>query len=391
MYKKTFPIDIVSYFFKFLFLLLIGVLTFFFIKETYELCYLLFDKLERNLCIYESILKENNIVSDFLIKHEYQVFGSKAYTFLDGSENILGISIFLRIYEILKYLYYGVIAYLAFLLLKKYSINQIYGTIYGRKTNRLLLYISIMVFIIPFINIFRDLIGCLIINKLPIKESVITLTALKPIYFVIGTLIFGVYYYHSIKINAKDFHNYLYFKKYSSILFITLFGFIFIIDIYNLFTVIKSEKEVLEYYELIKNYDPFIIELVNNFNIFGSDWTYLGLETSLKGPMIIHYSLQTLINLSIIIIFINEFKATKVSTFKIKNDIRNKFYILTIIIITLLINLLINGLVVINYKNNEYFNQNLEYSLMNIEYLYYLFLMSFTIVIAFSLNKYQEV
>ena len=115
---------------------------------------------------------------------------------------------------------------------------------------------------------------------------------------------------------------------------------------------------------------------MNNFNIFGSDWTYLGLETSLKGPMIIHYSLQTLINLSIFIIFINEFKATKVSTFKIKNDIRNKFYILTIIIITLLINLLINGLIVINYKNNEYFNQNLEYSLMNIEYLYYLLYLS---------------
>ena len=55
MKKKNVSIDLISYFFKFLFLILIGVLSIYFIKETYELLYLLFDKLERKLCIYEAI------------------------------------------------------------------------------------------------------------------------------------------------------------------------------------------------------------------------------------------------------------------------------------------------------------------------------------------------
>ena len=102
MKEKLLSIDIFSYFFRLFFLLLIGVLVVFLSINIYSFCELVFSSLERRLCIYKSISESNNVVSDFLINHYYNVFGSKSYLFLDDSEGILGISIFLKAFEIFK-------------------------------------------------------------------------------------------------------------------------------------------------------------------------------------------------------------------------------------------------------------------------------------------------
>ena len=112
MKKKTISIDLISYFLKFLFLIVGTILLITFIINSIEFLAFIFDKLEIKLCIYKSILNKNNIVSEFLITHKYDVYGAKAYIFLDESVSILGITIFLRLFECFKYLLFLIISYL---------------------------------------------------------------------------------------------------------------------------------------------------------------------------------------------------------------------------------------------------------------------------------------
>lgn len=378
--KKYLTIDLISYFFKFLFLILIGILLFFGIKEIFELFYILFTKLEMKLCIYESIIRENNLVSEFLILHGYKVMGSNSYTFLDSSTNILNITLFLRIFEVLKYSYFLTVSILAFILLNNYSKNNIENN----KVNNKLLIISILIFILPFINIIRDLFGCLIVNSYNIKEQIITFDNLKIHYFTISSLIFSIYYYNYLNINNKSIKKYDIYKNLiciiSAITFITLT----ILNIYNFITIVIYNKSQFEYYELVKNYDPFINVLINNsFKIFGNSWTFLGLDTNLKLPMIIYYFSQILISGSLSVIFIiyykNKFNLTKFLL----------FYII-IIFTSFFLEMLSMITVINNYKLNQYFNKNLQYSLINIQYIYYLFMLVFAYVTSFNVKKLKN-
>ena len=286
MKEKLLSIDIFSYFFRLFFLLLIGVLVIFLSINIYSFCELVFSSLERRLCIYKSISESNNIVSDFLINHYYNVFGSKSYLFLDDSIEILGISIFLKSFEIIKYLYFIVIGFFGFKLINNYSKNDVYS----HKTNNNLLIIAILIIVLPFIYLIRDYIGCLMINKLPIKEPLVTFSEFKVYYLLIGLVLLFTYLFNNSFIKNNKFNLIFILKRLTFVLFIAYFIYLSINDVISLINVIKMDKDSLTYHELTKVKDSFIVILVNNgFELFGRSWTYLGLNTNLEVPMVIYY------------------------------------------------------------------------------------------------------
>ena len=117
MNKKHVSIDLISFFAKFIFLFLIGFFLVIGIFNIIELFKIVLSSTERRLCIYKGILEENNIVSTFLMTHSYNVLGTKGITFLDGSFNILSITLFLRIFETLKYIFIAILSLFIYKLL----------------------------------------------------------------------------------------------------------------------------------------------------------------------------------------------------------------------------------------------------------------------------------
>ena len=387
MKEKLLSIDIFSYFFRLFFLLLIGVLVIFLSINIYSFCELVFSSLERRLCIYKSISESNNVVSDFLINHYYNVFGSKSYLFLDDSEGILEISIFLKAFEVFKYIYFIVIGYFSFKLINNYSKNNVYIN----KTNNNLLIISILIILLPFIYLFRDYIGCLLINKLPIKEPLVTFNEFKVYYLLIGLVLLFTYLFNNSFIRNNKFNLIFILKRLTFVLFIAYFIYLSINDITSIVNIIKLDKDSLTYHELTKVKDSFIVVLVNNrFELFGRSWTYLGLNTNLEAPMIIYYSSKLLIN----ILFIGY------CIFNIKNDTKefngnyfiNNFKItislFIIFILKLLLEMIVMIIVISIYKNYEYYNKNLEYGFINYEYLFYIGLL---FIVFISSLTYKEI
>ena len=257
MKEKLLSIDIFSYFFRLFFLLLIGVLVIFLSINIYSFCELIFSSLERRLCIYKSISESNNIVSDFLINHYYNVFGSKSYLFLDDSEGILEISIFLKAFEVFKYIYFIVIGYFSFKLINNYSKNNVYSN----KTNNNLLIISILIILLPFIYLIKDYIGCLLINKLPIKETMISFEEFKIHYLLIGLVLLFTYLFNNSFIKNNKFNLIFILKRLTFVLFIGCFIYLSINDITSIVNIIKLDKDSLTYHELTKVKDSFIVVL----------------------------------------------------------------------------------------------------------------------------------
>ena len=110
MNNKSNPLDIISYFFKFIILVLIGLIAFLFISNTIELFTILFSDLDRKYCTYGAIKSDNNIVSQFIISNYIESYGSYNNIFIkDESTSVLSITIFLRLFEVLKYLYLDIL------------------------------------------------------------------------------------------------------------------------------------------------------------------------------------------------------------------------------------------------------------------------------------------
>ena len=387
MKNKLLSIDIFSYFFRLFFLLLVGVLVIFLSFNIYYLCELLFSSLERRLCIYKSISESNNIVSNFLLNHYYNVFGSKSYLFLDDSEGIYKISIFLKTYEVFKYIYFIIIGVFSFKLINNYSKNNVYNN----KVNINLLIVSILIIILPFIYLLRDYIGCTIVNELPIKEPNIYYSEFKVYYLLIGFTLLFTYLFNAFYINKIKFNILFIIKRTIYILFIGFFIYLTIENIASLINVIKLDKGSLTYQELTKVKDSFIVVLTNNgFELFGKSWTYLGLNTNLKSPMIIYYSSNILINLLFIHYFI----------INVKNDINqfdghyfnrkiiNNLYLFIIFVLKLLFEIISMLVVISIYKNYQYYNKNLEYGIINYEYLFYIGLL---FIVFISSLTYKEI
>ena len=389
MKEKLLSIDIFSYFFRLFFLLLIGVLVVFLSINIYSFCELVFSSLERRLCIYKSISESNNVVSDFLINHYYNVFGSKSYLFLDDSEGILGISIFLKAFEIFKYLYFIIIGFFSFKLINNYSKNNVYN----HKTNKNLLIISILIILLPFIYLIRDYIGCLLINKLPIKEPTTTFSEFKVYYLIIGLTLLFTYLFNNSYIKNSKYNLIFMLKRLSFVLFIGYFIYLSIDNISSLVNVIKLDKESLTYHELTKVKDSFIVVLVNNgFEIFGKSWTYLGLNTNLEVPMIIYYSSNILINLLFIYYcLINiKFDTKEFDGNYFKNNFKLTFSFLGIIVLELLLEMIVMIVVISIYKNYEYYNKNLEYGFINYEYLFYIGLLFIVFITSLTYKEIEK-
>ncbi len=389
MKEKLLSIDILSYFFRLFFLLLIGVLVVFLSFNIYSFCELVFSSLERRLCIYKSISESNNVVSDFLINHYYNVFGSKSYLFLDDSEGILGISIFLKAFEIFKYLYFIIIGLFSFKLINNYSKNNVYN----HKTNKNLLIISILIILLPFIYLIRDYIGCLLINKLPIKEPTTTFNEFKVYYLIIGLTLLFTYLFNNSYIKNSKYNLIFILKRLSFVLFIGYFIYLSIDNISSLVNVIKLNKDSLTYHELTKVKDSFIIVLVNNgFEIFGKSWTYLGLNTNLEVPMIIYYSSNILINLLFIYYcLINiKFDTKEFDGNYFKNNFKLTFSFLGIIVLKLLLEMIVMIVVISIYKNYEYYNKNLEYGFINYEYLFYIGLLFIVFITSLTYKEIEK-
>lgn len=387
MKEKLLSIDIFSYFFRLFFLLLIGVLVIFLSINIYSFCELVFSSLERRLCIYKSISETNNIVSDFLINHYYNVFGSKSYLFLDDSIEILGISIFLKSFEIIKYLYFIVIGFFGFKLINNYSKNNVYS----HKTNNNLLIIAILIIVLPFIYLIRDYIGCLMINKLPIKEPLVTFSEFKVYYLLIGLVLLFTYLFNNSFIKNNKFNLIFILKRLTFVLFIAYFIYLSINDVISLINVIKMDKDSLTYHELTKVKDSFIVILVNNgFELFGRSWTYLGLNTNLEVPMVIYYSSNLLINLLFIgyCLFNIKNDSKEFNGNYSKNNLKLTFSLFIIFILKLLLEMIVMIIVISIYKNYEYYNKNLEYGFINYEYLFYIGLL---FIVFISSLTYKEI
>ena len=387
MKEKLLSIDIFSYFFRLFFLLLIGVLVIFLSINIYSFCELVFSSLERRLCIYKSISESNNIVSDFLINHYYNVFGSKSYLFLDDSIEILGISIFLKSFEIIKYLYFIVIGFFGFKLINNYSKNDVYS----HKTNNNLLIIAILIIVLPFIYLIRDYIGCLMINKLPIKEPLVTFSEFKVYYLLIGLVLLFTYLFNNSFIKNNKFNLIFILKRLTFVLFIAYFIYLSINDVISLINVIKMDKDSLTYHELTKVKDSFIVILVNNgFELFGRSWTYLGLNTNLEVPMVIYYSSNLLINLLFIgyCLFNIKNDSKEFNGNYSKNNLKLTFSLFIIFILKLLLEMIVMIIVISIYKNYEYYNKNLEYGFINYEYLFYIGLL---FIVFISSLTYKEI
>ena len=371
MKNKLLSVDIFSYFIRVIFLLIIGIIIFLFATNLYSLCNLLFSSFEKRLCIYKSILESNNIVSDFLFNHYYNIFQSKSYLFLDDSDSILNISVFLRSFEIFKYLYFLIIGLISFRLINNYSKNNVYKN----NVNNNLLYISIMLILLPFIYLIRDYIGCTLINKLPIKEPIITYEPFKIFYLLIGFISLSIYLLNKYHIKNKDTSKLFIIFRLVNVLFLMYFAYSVLVNINNLINVIKLNKDTLTYHELAKIQHPFIVVLVNNgFEIFGKSWTYLGLNTNLELPMILYYSFKILFNFLITyILAVNLNNLVKGFNDKLcSNKIKLTLNLSISFLIMFILEMVIMLVVISIYKNYEYYNKNLEYGIFNFEYLYYL-------------------
>jgi len=380
MNKKYISIDLISYFVKYLFLIITGFLLVLGIIQIFELISLVTDNLERKLCIYVSIRENNNLVSDFLVTHNYDVLGTKSQNFMDDSTNILGITIFLRIFEILKYLYLSTIVFLIFVLLNKYSRNEIFEN----NTNKLLLIISILITIIPIILLIKDYIGCIIINNLPINNPQISFNEINIFFLIIGLSIFSFYLANYSKINNKPQTFYLVFKKMFSLFFILIFIYYFISNLGNLINIKKTNDELLIYNKLAQSNHPFLSLLVdNNFEIFGRKWTYIGYFTDLKTPINLYYIFQIIINLLFIFIFVYDLLIS-FNILKIKSNrfIKKEILVLIVFILMFIFNSVVMNSVIDKYKEYEYYNKNLKYSILNYEYLYYIVPMLFVIILS---------
>lgn len=360
MKKKTISIDLISYFLKFLFLVVGTILLITFIINSIEFLTFIFDKLETKLCIYKSILNKNNIVSEFLITHKYDVYGAKAYIFLDESTSILGITLFLRLFECFKCLLFTIISYLIFYVLHKYSRNEINK----KYLDKYVFTVAILFILVPFIYLLRDYIGCLIINKLPIKNPHIYYESFKIFYLFIGITILSIYLTNKVK----------YIKILKIIfnsMFILIFIYFFISSFGNFINVLKIENKELLYHKLLENKNDFISILANNsFNIFGYSYTYLGYYTDLKSPIMWHYLLNSLIY--IILVIILSLRLLKVIKNDTNNTINYHIVFIGIYLIMMIFNIIVNISIIDMYNNTDHYNINLEYRLINIEYLYYI-------------------
>ena len=117
MNSKSSSLDIIAYFFRVVIITLTGIILFLLLKNSIELFTILFSNLERKYCTYGSIKLENNLVSKFININFIESYGSYSHVFIrDESTNVLGITIFLRVFEVLKYLYLLAIGLLSFLL-----------------------------------------------------------------------------------------------------------------------------------------------------------------------------------------------------------------------------------------------------------------------------------
>lgn len=386
MKDKFLSIDIFSYFFRIFFLVLIGVLLLLFTINVHSLYQLLFSSFERKLCIYKAISESNNIVSDFLFNHNYDVFGSKSYLFLDDSTKIFGVTVFLKSFKIFKYLYFIIIGIFSFNLINNYSKNKVYNL----KVNNNLLIISILIILLPFFYLIRDYVGCLFVNELPIKEPHITFSEFKIYYLLIGISLLFTYLFNRNYIKNKNYNLLFIIKRTILILFIVYFGYLIINNIISLINVIKLDKDSLTYHELTKVKDSFIVVLVNNgFEIFGRSWTYLGLNTNLESPLIVYYSSNILINFGFIYYLItnlrNELKGMNGNYFKC--NLNSSLYLFGVFIFKLLLEMIVMIIVYSIYKNYEYYNKNLEFGFINFEYIYYIGLM---VIVFISSLTYKE-
>jgi len=362
MNKKHVSIDLISFFTKFIFLFLIGFFLVIGIFNIIELFKIILSSTERRLCIYKGILEENNIVSTFLMTHSYNVLGTKGITFLDGSFNILSITLFLRIFEILKYIFLAILSLFIYKLLNNYSKNKVDD----KESNKYLLIVSILFTSIPFIYFLRDLFGCLIINSYPIEEKVIDFSTFKLPYLFIGLSLLGTYLFKV----SKNEKNYLLFKKISSIILGLISIYLLVINISSIFSTLKLEKQSLEYYELTKLNHPFIGVLADNsFEIFGSNWTHL-YKAKLQTPMILYYSFNSIIYLLFTSICIYDLFNIFKKQNNIKNIIRKELFVTVTFILSLILNIIFILVVIDKYNNYEYYNTNLSYNVFNLNYLY---------------------
>ncbi len=383
MNKKLFSIDTFSYVFKLFTLIALLILFFLCLVNFFSLFEIVFSKIERNLCIYKSILNEPNLISDFLLMHNYEVYGSKSFVFLDNSTNILGITIFLRIFEILKYIYLGIISFFAFKLFSNYSKNKIFN----KENNSFLLIISILLIIIPFIYLLRDLIGCIIINSYLNNENLIRFENFKIFYLLIGVSLLFKYLYNKLIIEEKKTDKLMKTEKYLIFIELAIVAIYFIINLINFISLFNLNNESFEYYELIKANDSFIKVLANlGFEIFGSNWTYIGLYTSLKVPMFIYYLSNIIGIISLGYLLLRKYQYQKDLELNIKKYYINNYLFILLVIINMMINLIISLIIINSYKQANYPNPNLEYSLLNYNYFIYLFIL---ILLFISSLSYQ--
>ena len=364
MGHKKVSIDLLSYFLKFIFFIAtIFLLIFAFINISNFLKFA-FDDFETRLCIYKSILDKNNLVSDFLINHNYDAFGAQSFTFLSESTSILNITIFLKIFECFKYLYYGLISFLSFKLLNRYSKNKIHS----RKSNRYLLIIAILFILIPFIYLARDYIGCKLINNLGINKPHIYFEQFKFTFFIIGILIFESYLHNYLTYYNKSLKPYRLFSIISNSILILISSYYLISNIGNLFFTISNESSNFIYNKLLSSKHEFISILCSNsFEIFGYKYTYLGYYTNLITPIILHYLFNTIIYILLISYFV--IKSYKI--LKNKKMFNENLLLFVTIILMFIFNTIVMYSVIIEYRSIEYYNKNLDFKIINFEYLYY--------------------
>lgn len=380
MNNKSSSLDIIAYFFRVVIIVLTGIILFLLLKNSIELFTILFSNLERKYCTYGSIKLENNLVSKFININFIESYGSYSHVFIrDESTNVLGITIFLRVFEVLKYLYLLAIGLLSFILFNNYSKNSI-----ENKKNRIYLtIISIMIILIPVFLLIKDFIGCEIIKSYDIKDPLTSIKDFKFIFVLIGTIL--------LLINFNYFNN-LKFKKIIFISLCTLFGLYFLIsgfkDLINLISTIKMSSKECEYYELIKVRHSFLQQLFQSFNLFGNTWTYLGIYTNLKTSMIVSYILNSITHFSIAILSI-----ILIVKLLLNKTINFNNYLLMLLLITIFIllkDLIVNLLVVNSYKKQDFPNRNLKYNILNFSNFYLIWFSLFTYLTSFKNNKKEE-
>ena len=102
------------------------------------------------------------------------------------------------------------------------------------------------------------------INKLPIKEPLVTFSEFKVYYLLIGLVLLFTYLFNNSFIKNNKFNLIFILKRLTFVLFIAYFIYLSINDVISLINVIKMDKDSLTYHELTKVKDSFIVILVNN-------------------------------------------------------------------------------------------------------------------------------